>query len=64
MFQKIFAKLKFFPALFKKISSFVCFLFKNENKWILKFEISFSSKTGWFKNKLYQAVTFHINDYL
>ena len=36
MFQKIVAKLKFSPALFEKIPSFVCLVFKNENKWILK----------------------------
>ena len=46
----MFAKLKFSPALFEKILSFVCLVFKIENKWILKLR------------KLYQAVTFHIND--
>ena len=30
-FQKIFAKLKLSPVLFKKIPSFVCLVFKNEN---------------------------------
>ena len=48
--------------MFEKIASFVCLVFENENKWILKVQILFPWKTGWFKNKLYQAVTFHIND--
>ena len=30
--KKIFAKLKFSPALFEKIRSFVCLVFKIENK--------------------------------
>ena len=30
--KKIFAKLKFSPALFEKIPSFVCLVFKIENK--------------------------------
>ena len=29
---KIFAKLKIFPALFEKIPSFVCLVFKIDNK--------------------------------
>lgn len=32
MFQKIFAKLKLSPALLRKIPSFLCLVFKNENK--------------------------------
>ena len=32
MFKKIFAKLKFSPALFEKIPSFVRLVFKTENK--------------------------------
>ena len=32
MSKKTFAKLKFFPALFEKIQSFVCLVFKIENK--------------------------------
>ena len=63
-FKKIFAKLKFFPALFENIPSFVYLVFKIENKWILKLQNLFSWKTGWFKNKLYQPVTFRIKDYL
>ena len=31
-FKKIFAKLKFSPALFEKTPSFVCLVFKIENK--------------------------------
>ena len=31
-FKKIFAKLKFSPDLLKKVSSFVCLVFKIENK--------------------------------
>ena len=31
-FKKIFVKLKFSPALFEKIPSFVCLVFKMENK--------------------------------
>ena len=64
MFQKSFAILKFYPVLFEKIPSFVCLVFKNENKWILKLKIWFSLKTDWSKSKLYQAVTFRINNYL
>ena len=63
-FKKIFAKLKFSPALFDKIPSFLCLVFKIENEWILKLQNLLSWKTGWFKNKKYQAVTFRINDYL
>ena len=37
-----FAKLKFSPALFEKVPSFVCFVFKIENKWILKLQNLFS----------------------
>ena len=59
-----FAKLKFSPALFEKILLFVYLEFKIENKWVLKFQNLFSKKKRWFKNKLYQAVTFLINDYL
>ena len=59
-FQKIFAKLQFFPSLFERMPSLVCLVFKIENKWILKLYILFSWKTGWFKKKLYQAVTFRI----
>ena len=61
---KFFVKLKFSLVLFEKIPSFVCLGFKIENKWILKLQNSYSWKTGWFKNKMYQAVTFDINDYL
>ena len=32
MFKKTFAKLKFFPALFEKIPSFVCLVFKIKTK--------------------------------
>ena len=32
MFKKIFGKLKFPPALFEKIASFVCLVFKIEKK--------------------------------
>ena len=42
MSKKIFAKLKFFPALFEKIPSFVCLVFKIENKLILKLQNLFS----------------------
>ena len=35
-FKKIFAKFKFSPTLFEKIPSFVCLVFKIENKWVLK----------------------------
>ena len=42
MFKKIFAQLKFFPALFEKIQLFVCLVFKIENKWILKLQNLFS----------------------
>ena len=42
MSKKTFAKLKFFPALFKKIQSFVCLVFKIENKLILKLQNLFS----------------------
>ena len=31
MFKKIFAKLKFSPAMFQKIPLFVCLVFKIEN---------------------------------
>ena len=41
-FKKMFAKLKFSPALFEKIPSFVCLVFKIENKWILKLQNMFS----------------------
>ena len=34
--RKIFAKLTFPPALFEKIPSFFCLVFKTENKWMLK----------------------------
>ena len=37
-FKKIFAKLKFSPALFEEIPSFVCLVFKIENKWTLKLQ--------------------------
>ena len=43
--------------------SFVCLEFKIENKWILILQNLFSLKAGRFKNKLYQAVTYRINDY-
>ena len=42
----MFAKLKFSPALFEKIPSFVFLVFKNENKRILKLQNLFSEKTG------------------
>ena len=32
MFQKIFAKLELSPALLRKIPSFLCLVFKTENK--------------------------------
>ena len=41
-FKKIFAKLKFSPVLFQKIPSFVCLVFKIEDKWILKLQNLFS----------------------
>ena len=41
-FKKVFAKLKFSPALFEKIPSFVCLVFKIENKVVLKLENLFS----------------------
>ena len=41
-FKKVFAKLKFSPALFEKLLSFVCLVFKIENKWILKLQNLFS----------------------
>ena len=59
-----FFQIKLSKKLYEKIPSFVCFLSKIENKWILKLQNLFSSKTGWFKNELYQAVTFCIHDYL
>ena len=55
--KKVFVKLKFSPALFEKILSFLCLVFKTENKWILKWQNLFSEKTGWFKKNMYQAVT-------
>ena len=42
MFKKIFAELKFSQALFEKILSLVCLVFKIKNKWILKLQKSFS----------------------
>ena len=42
LFKKIFAKWKFSPALLEKIPSFVCLVFKIENKWILKLQNLFS----------------------
>ena len=42
MFKEIFSKLNFSPALFEKIPSFVCLVFKIENKWILKLQNLFS----------------------
>ena len=36
MSKKIFAKLKFSPALFEKVPSFVCLVFKIENKMNFK----------------------------
>ena len=46
MFKKVFAKLKFSTALFEKLPSFACFVFKLENKWILKLQICFLKKKG------------------
>ena len=40
-FKEIFSKLKFPPALLKKIPSFICLVFKTETKWILKSQILF-----------------------
>ena len=40
--RKFFAKLKCSPALLEKMQSFVCLVFKIENKWILKSQILFS----------------------
>ena len=37
-----FAKLKFLLVLFEKIPSFVCLVFKVENKWILRLQNLFS----------------------
>ena len=37
-FKKIFVKLNFFPAYFEKIPSFVCLVFKIQNKWILRLQ--------------------------
>ena len=65
MFKKIFAKLKFSPALLEKIPSFVCLEFKIEKK--INFNIAkfvFLKNRPIYKNKLYQAVTYRINDYL
>ena len=42
MFRKIFAELKFSHALSEKIPSFVCLVFKIENKLILKGQNLFS----------------------
>ena len=42
LFRKFFARLKFSPALFEKIPSFVCLVFKIENKLILKLQNLFS----------------------
>ena len=39
---KFFAKLKFSSALFEKIPSFACLVFKIENKWILILQNLFS----------------------
>ena len=36
MFKKTFPKLKFFTALFEKLSSFACLVFKIEKKMNLK----------------------------
>ena len=47
--KNIFAKLKFSPALFQKIPSFVSLVFQIGNKWILKLQNLFSQKAGWFK---------------
>ena len=41
-FKKIFGKLKFPTALFEKLPSFVCLVFKIENKWVLKLQNLFS----------------------
>ena len=46
MFKKIFAKLKFSPAMFEKMPSFVCLVFKIKNKRILKLQNLFSQKAG------------------
>ena len=40
--RNFFAKLKFSQALFEKIPSFVCLVFKIENEWILKLQNLFS----------------------
>ena len=48
-FKKIFAKLKFSTALFEKIPSFVCLVFKIENKWILNCKICFLKKQAGLK---------------
>ena len=37
-FKNVFAKFNFSPAFFEKISSFICFVFKIGNKWILKLQ--------------------------
>ena len=55
-FQKIFVELKFSPALLEKIPSIVCLVFKIENEWILKLQILFPRKTGWFKIRLWRFV--------
>ena len=55
-----FCQIKIFPSLVRKTPSFVCLVFKIGSKWISKLQNLLSSKAGWFKNKLYQAVTFRI----
>ena len=45
------AKIKFSPALFQKLSSFVCLAFKIENKLILKLQICFLEKQADLKTK-------------
>ena len=62
MFKKNFAKLNFSQALFEKIPSFDCLVFKIENKW-KNCKVCFLKKQADLKTN-YQAVAFRVNDYL
>ena len=42
-----FCQIKIFPSLVQK-NTIICLVFEIENKWILKLQILFSWKTGWF----------------
>ena len=43
-------QIKIFASFVRKLLSFACLVFENENKWILNSKILFSWKTDWFKN--------------